>query len=224
MKSFAKPAAIPSSFACSPRHCAARSRRRDGAAAGRGHGRSWRSASVASTKAALGACSRWWRWPAALARDLAAARAAGLALALDAAIGVLRNQRLVRDSAGGRAQLETLTIGFGRASSTASRPTSRRSIHLSLAGPLELEPDVDPFLLVEHYHGGGDDARAARAAVEAARRAYAALAFEQAGAPLRALASRWPRRGRAVAFGIRGRRRRRLLAQAGRGGDAGAGV
>jgi eukaryotic-like serine/threonine-protein kinase len=149
----------------------------------------------------------------------AAAHAAGLELGVDAAIGLLRNQCLVRDSAGGRAQLETYHDRIREGVLDGIATDERRSIHLSLAGALELEPDVDPFLLVEHYRGGGDDVRAARAAVEAARRAYAALAFEQA-ARLYELALRIGRdeterwrwhRGRADA-----------LAQAGRGGDAGA--
>jgi hypothetical protein len=149
-----------------------------------------------------------------------AARAAQVRSASSEAVTALRNECLLRHSSGGDdSLLETFHDRIREALVEALPQAQRRSLHLGLAAALEQEPDTDPIVLVEHYREGGDGARAARTAVAAAERAYAALAFEQAARLYEFTLSvepppapRWQLlRGRADA-----------LAQAGRGSDAGA--
>jgi len=152
-------------------------------------------------------------------RRTVAARAATLRAAGGEAVTALRNECLLRHSSGGDdSLLETFHDRIREAVVEALPAADRRGLHLGLAAALEQESDTDPIVLVEHYREGGDDARAARNAVAAAERAYAALAFEQA-ARLYDFAlsvepppvARWRLlRGRADA-----------LAQAGRGSEAG---
>ncbi len=65
-------------------------------------------------------------------------------------------------------------------------PELRRTRHLSLATALAELPETEPELLFEHFREGGAPRKAARFAVLAAERAYAALAFSHAVALYRA--------------------------------------
>jgi tetratricopeptide (TPR) repeat protein len=56
----------------------------------------------------------------------------------------------------------------------------QRALHGAIAAALEEQPDAEPELLVFHYRGAEATALAARHAQRAARRAYAALAFDRA--------------------------------------------
>ena len=148
-----------------------------------------------------------------------ASRAAGVGQGVSDIVTVLRNECLLRHSGEpDEIRLETYHDRIRECLLEALDRAERRALHLALAGAFEQEPGVDPLVLVQHYHGGGDDVRAAHTAVQAAERAYAALAFEQA-ANLYEFAlgvgvddlERWRLlRGRADA-----------LAQGGRGGEAG---
>lgn len=108
---------------------------------------------------------------------------------------------------------ETLLATLGGA------PERLRQRHLQLAETLVARPDSDPRDLLQHFLGGGDEARAAQHALRAAEQAASALAFASA-AELYATAIRlrgerrddWPLRVE----------RARMLAAAGRNADAAA--
>jgi len=97
------------------------------------------------------------------------------------ALGLLRAQGLVCAlSAGDRVASAIYHDGIREAVLAGLPAATRRERHLALARALESASDADPRLLVDHYEGAGDVARAGELALASGRRAAADLAFHQA--------------------------------------------
>ncbi|RMH40351.1 MAG: serine/threonine-protein kinase PknK, partial [Deltaproteobacteria bacterium] len=108
-----------------------------------------------------------------------AAAAAGVADAdVQAAVDALCADKLVRSGDG--PTVEPYHDRVREAVCAAMAPDRRRAIHRRLASAIEEHGGAAPERLAEHYREAGDVDRAARAAVDAARRASEALAFDRA--------------------------------------------
>ena len=93
----------------------------------------------------------------------------------------LRADHLLRTRVrGGREELDTYHDRIREAILSSLDAERTRVHHLTLARTLEAQGRRDPELLAVHYRGAGDHAKAATYAFEAAERAAAALAFENA--------------------------------------------
>lgn len=104
-----------------------------------------------------------------------------LGLDLRPALGLLGAQSLVCAlSAGDRVASAIYHDGIRQAVLAGLSTATRRERHRALAAALEAESDADPRLLVDHYEGAGDRARAGELALVSGRRAAADLAFHQA--------------------------------------------
>jgi eukaryotic-like serine/threonine-protein kinase len=110
----------------------------------------------------------------------AAARAARLDDGLQTALTVLRAGRLVivREAAGTR-WIETYLTRIAEAVDAVLEPEKRRALHARIAAALLLDPQVDPEALAVHFRAAGEETRAAEYALQAARRAREALAFDR---------------------------------------------
>jgi hypothetical protein len=115
-----------------------------------------------------------------LDRELAR-HAETLGLDVRPALGLLRAQSLVCAlSAGDRVASAIYHDGIRQAVLAGLSTATRRERHRALAAALEAEGDADPRLLVDHYEGAGDRARAGALALVSGQRAAADLAFHQA--------------------------------------------
>ncbi len=91
----------------------------------------------------------------------------------------LRTAHFVRSS-GSAQRVELYHDRIRKALATLIDDAGRRRIHRRMAQVLEDRGLDDPEALFEHYLGAGDQANAARQAVLAAKKAFAALAFDPA--------------------------------------------
>jgi hypothetical protein len=147
----------------------------------------------------------------------AAANAAANLHAGDAAMQArLRADHLLRTRVrAGREEVDTYHDRIREAILATLDQERCRMHHRTLAKTLEEQGRLDPELLAVHYRGAGEDAKAAAYAFEAAERASAALAFENAASLFQ------------MALELEGEERPALLtrladalANAGRGADA----
>jgi serine/threonine protein kinase len=99
----------------------------------------------------------------------------------EAMLARLRADHLLRTRVrGGRDEVDAYHDRIREAVVAALPADRRRSIHLTIARTLEEHGAGDPEVLAVHYLGGGEPAKAAGHALEAAERATKALAFENA--------------------------------------------
>jgi serine/threonine protein kinase len=110
----------------------------------------------------------------------AAAVAARVEPHLQAALTVLRAGKLVivREAAGAR-WIEPYLTRIAEAVAAVIDRDRQRALHARIAAALLLDPQVDPEALALHYRAAGEEARAAEYALQAARRAREALAFDR---------------------------------------------
>ncbi|HXT49753.1 MAG TPA: protein kinase [Thermoanaerobaculia bacterium] len=110
----------------------------------------------------------------------AASRAARLDDGLQTALTVLRAGRLVIvREAGGTRWIEAYLTRIAEAVDAVLEPERRRALHARIAASLLLDPQVDPEALAVHFRAAGEETRAAEYALQAARRAREALAFDR---------------------------------------------
>ncbi len=110
----------------------------------------------------------------------AAANAARVESNLQAALTVLRGGKLVivREAAGTR-WIEPYLTRIAEAVAGVLDAEKQRALHARIAAALLLDPHVDPEALALHYRAAGEETRAAEYALQAARRAREALAFDR---------------------------------------------
>ena len=110
----------------------------------------------------------------------AAANAARVESNLQAALTVLRGGKLVivREAAGTR-WIEPYLTRIAEAVAGVLDAEKQRALHARIAAALLLDPQVDPEALALHYRAAGEETRAAEYALQAARRAREALAFDR---------------------------------------------
>src|SRR5205085_2840729 len=113
--------------------------------------------------------------PVGLAR-----RAAGLAEGERAAIAALRAGRVARTH--GPKEEDLLELDHDQIGQAVLRDLSApriSALHRALAVALEGSTGADPEILAVHWRGAGDPAAAGKHAIDAARRAEEALAFDR---------------------------------------------
>jgi len=128
----------------------------------------------------------------------------------------LCNDSFLRTGSSGR-ELDVYHLRIREAVLAGLAPGERRAHHLRLADAFAQVPDADPDPIFEHLLGAGEEERAAPYAVEAARRAERALAFERAATLYE---SAWRLGGRRDADWELLAGRARSLANGGRGAEA----
>jgi eukaryotic-like serine/threonine-protein kinase len=108
-------------------------------------------------------------------------RAANLQCEEESVVGILRAAGLVRTrSPEGRNEIETYHDRTRETISQSLGPEVLCARHGALASELEASGRGDPEMLLTHFQGAGERAKAAQYAVVAGERASAALAFDQA--------------------------------------------
>jgi predicted ATPase len=114
-------------------------------------------------------------------------RAAKLQCEEESVVGILRAAGLVRTrSPEGRNEIETYHDRTRETISESLVPEVLRARHGALALELEASGRGDPEMLLTHFQGAGERAKAAQYAVVAGERASASLAFDRASGLYRA--------------------------------------